>query len=81
VSWFQNLFNARQKIAARRKEYNEELLHSSMGSRTPKEFAAKAGSFYRAELGQEASNADPLPQSPTPVQTGDGTEKVCRILR
>jgi putative transposase len=79
-SWFQNLFDARRKIAAWRKEYNEERPHSSLGYQTPKEFAAQAGSFYRAELGQEASNAGPLPQTPIPAQTGDGPEKVCRIL-
>ena len=62
VSWFQNLFDARRKIAAWRIEYNEERPHSSLGYRTPKEFAAQAGSLYRAELGQEASNAGPLPR-------------------
>jgi putative transposase len=39
VSWFQNLFDARRKIAAWRKEYNEERPHSSLGYRTPKEYA------------------------------------------
>src|SRR5512146_1581966 len=39
VSWFQNLFDARRKIAAWRKEYNQERPHSSLGYRTPKEFA------------------------------------------
>ena len=39
LSWFQNLFDARRKIAAWRKEYNEERPHSSLGYRTPKEFA------------------------------------------
>jgi putative transposase len=40
VSWFENLFDARRKIAAWRKEYNEERPHSSLGYRTPTEFAA-----------------------------------------
>jgi len=40
VSWFENLFDARRKIAAWRKEYNEERPHSSLGYRTPAEFAA-----------------------------------------
>ena len=39
-SWFGNLFGARRKIAAWRKEYNEERPHSSLGYRTPAEFAA-----------------------------------------
>ena len=40
ASWFQNLFDARRKIAAWRKEYNEERPHSSLGYRTPAAFAA-----------------------------------------
>jgi putative transposase len=43
VSWFQNLFDARCKIAAWRKEYNEERPHSSLGYRTPEEFAREVG--------------------------------------
>ena len=43
VSWFENLFAARRKIAAWRKEYNEERPHSSLGYRTPKEFATWMG--------------------------------------
>jgi putative transposase len=80
VSWFQNLFDARRKIAAWRKEYNEERPHSSLGYQTPSEFAAHAASFYKTELGQEASHAGPLPQTPIPAHSGDGTERVCRIL-
>src|SRR5579864_7597260 len=69
LSWFQNLFDARRKIAAWRTEYNEERPHSSLGYKTPKEFAAaQAANFYRAELGQEASNAGPLPQTPSPLK-------------
>lgn len=43
VSWFENLFEARRKITAWRKEYNEERPHSSLGYRTPKEFASEMG--------------------------------------
>ena len=43
ASWFANLFDARRKIAAWRKEYNEERPHSSLGYRTPAEFAREAG--------------------------------------
>src|SRR5271166_832244 len=53
VSWFQNLFDARRKIAAWRIEYNEERPHSSLGYKTPKEFAAaQAADFYIADEGQ-----------------------------
>jgi hypothetical protein len=49
LSWFQNLFDAWRKIAAWRIEYNKERPHSSLGYKTPKEFAAQAASFYTAE--------------------------------
>jgi putative transposase len=82
VSWFQNLFDARRKIAAWQIEYNEERPHSSLGYRTPKEFAAaQAADFYTAEREARDSNAIPCPsRSPIPAQTGEGTETVCRIL-
>lgn len=80
VSWFQNLFDARRKIAAWRKDYNEQRPHSSLGYRTPVEFAASAKKEFMDEAGQEVSIADPLPHTPIPAQTGDGSEPVCRIL-
>jgi putative transposase len=81
VSWFHNLFDARRKIAAWRNEYNEERPHSSLGYKTPKEFAAQAADFYTAERGARNSNAVPCPsRSPIPAQTGDGAEQICRIL-
>jgi hypothetical protein len=39
------MFEARRKIAAWKKEYNEERPHSSLGYRTPKEFAALVGNY------------------------------------
>ncbi len=82
VSWFQNLFDARRKIAAWRIEYNEERPHSSLGYRTPKEFAAaQAAGFYTAEREARDSNAVPCPsRSPIPAQTQDGAAESCRIL-
>src|SRR5882762_6333740 len=81
VSWFQNLFDARHKIAAWQIEYNEERPHSSLGYKTPKEFAALAASFYTAERGARDSNAVPCPsRSPIPAQTQDGAAESCRIL-
>ncbi len=41
ISWFGNLFEARQKIDAWQKEYNQQRPHSSLGYQTPAEFAAK----------------------------------------
>ena len=83
LSWFQNLFDARRKIAAWRKEYNEERPHSSLGYRTPNEFAAmQAAGFYTDEREARDSNAVPCPsRSPIPAQTGDGATESCRILR
>lgn len=65
VSWFQNLFDARRKITAWRKEYNEERPHSSLGYLTPKEFstsmrAAESGS---ALLAAPSSAANPEAQT------------------
>lgn len=39
ANWFRNLADARAKIAAWRNEYNGERPHSSLGYRTPNEFA------------------------------------------
>jgi putative transposase len=43
VNWFGNVFDSRRKIAAWKKEYNEERPHSSLGYRTPAEFAREMG--------------------------------------
>jgi len=82
VSWFQNLFDARRKIAVWRKEYNEERPHSSLGYKTPKEFAAaQAADLYTAEREARDSNAIPCPsRSPIPAQPGQGVTETCRIL-
>src|SRR5579864_9121436 len=61
LSWFQNLFDARRKIAAWRKEYNEERPHSSLGYRTPKEFAAAQAA---AEVGSALLAAPPSAANP-----------------
>ena len=39
ANWFRNLLDARAKIGAWREEYNGERPHSSLGYRTPNEFA------------------------------------------
>ena len=39
ASWFRNLADARGKISHWREEYNSERPHSSLGYRTPNEFA------------------------------------------
>ena len=82
LSWFQNLFDARAKIAAWRKEYNEERPHSSLGYKTPKEFSeAQAAGFYTAVREERDSNAVPFPsRSSIPAQPVQGVTGTCRIL-
>lgn len=41
ASWFGNLWEARAKIAAWQKKYNEERPHSSLGNLSPREFARR----------------------------------------
>ena len=41
-SWFVNLVEARERIEAWRRDYNQERPHSSLGYRTPAQFAAQA---------------------------------------
>jgi putative transposase len=43
VNWFTNLFDARRKITSWQKEYNQQRPHSSLGYRTPAEFAQACG--------------------------------------
>jgi putative transposase len=82
VSWFQNLFDARRKIAAWQKEYNEERPHSSLGYRTPREFSAQAAAdFVITGVGQGTSNAGPLPHAPIPAERQDGVTFNFRIQK
>ena len=81
MSWFRNLFDARRQIAAWRKHYNQLRPHSSLGYRTPEEFAAlhRAAGLSSAGAGKGVSNADPFPHTPIPAQSG-GTNPSCRML-
>jgi putative transposase len=67
-NWFTDLADARAQIAHWRQDYNESRPHSSLQYRTPVEFAAlSAANFYNEGVGQEASNAGPLPHTPIPA--------------
>lgn len=67
VSWFQNLFDARRKIADWRVEYNEFRPHSSLGYRTPREFATL--------MGAAAAGMEP-PSSAAEAKTGAKSDVV-----
>jgi putative transposase len=62
ASWFQNLFDARRKIAAWRKEYNEQRPHSSLGYLTPAAFARQVGAL-RSPTAPYAPPLGPVPGS------------------
>ena len=66
-NWFTDLADAREKIAAWKQDYNRARPHSALGYRTPEEFALQAKNFLRAGVGQEDSNAGPLPHTPIPA--------------
>jgi putative transposase len=72
VNWFQNLFDAKRKIAEWRVEYNEERPHSSLGYLTPNEFAAREAMSYgkdacqkRASLENAEERVSHFPTAPT----------------
>jgi hypothetical protein len=46
--------------------YNEQRPHSSLGYRTPNEFAAEVRGFVNAGVGQEDSKRRPLAPHPHP---------------
>lgn len=63
VSWFENLWDARRKIAAWQKDYNEERPHSALSYQTPAEYArqllASSGSALRATPDEAALSQVP----------------------
>jgi putative transposase len=83
ASWFQNLLDARRKIAAWKIEYNEERPHSSLGYRTPKEFAAaQTVTSHTSVREARGSNAVPRPsRSPIPAQPEMEQNRVVVFLR
>jgi putative transposase len=76
VSWFRNLFEARQQIHNWRKEYNESRPHSSLGYRTPSEFAVLAQNATTAgntvlRWGKRLQMPAPCPTPPSPLLKAD----------
>jgi putative transposase len=68
VSWFTNLWDARLKITAWKKYYNEQRPHSSLAYRTPKEFAETVAASYGKDAGyarlENASGVSHFPTAP-----------------
>lgn len=58
VSWVQNLFDARRKIAEWRMEYNEERPHSSLGYLTPNEYVARATANHGKDVCQKTASLE-----------------------
>lgn len=81
---FHNLGDARQKIEAWRIEYNAERPHSSLGYRTPNEFAAELATQGRgkdARLAPGLENPLGFPLSHRPTTAGIYQPKTNAELR
>jgi putative transposase len=87
VSWFQNLFDAKRKIAVWRTEYNEERPHSSLGYLTPNEFAAREIASYgkdacpkTASLENAEERVSHFPTAPAAAAGSNEGQVSCRII-
>lgn len=74
VSWFRNLFDARRQIRRWQQDYNESRPHSSLGYRTPAEFAVLAQNASTAgntllRWGKRLQTPAPCPTPQSPLQT------------
>jgi putative transposase len=81
VSWFYNLFDARRKIAAWQRDYNEQRPHSSLGYRTPRGFAelaktASSAGLCSVDRGKGLQVPAPCPGPPSPLFTNSGSDEV-----
>lgn len=82
VSWFQNLFDARRKIEQWRVEYNEQRPDSSLGYRTPAEFAAVlAASTSSSLLIAPGSQSQGNPSGALARDLDSGSHSAMGILR
>ena len=82
ISWFQNLFDARRKIGEWRTDYNQQRPHSSLGYRTPCEFAAStASTSYGKDADcvrlENAVGVSHFPTAPATIEAG----RSCIITR
>jgi Integrase core domain len=72
VSWLTNLFDAPRKITDWKVEYNEQRSHSSLGYKTPVDFARAAltQSYGKGVRSAHFENADRVFNSPTAPAAG-----------
>jgi len=70
--WFRTMDEAREKIESWRIDYNRDRPHSSLGYRTPEQFAALSRAAGQRSAGVEkgTSNAGPFPHTPIPAAAG-----------
>ena len=66
VSWFRNLFEARRQAQAWRKDYNQVRPHSSLGYRTPEDFARQATAQGLSSAERRKEPQPPAPSSAPP---------------
>ena len=76
ANWFTTMADARQKIEAWREQYNNERPHSSLGYRTPHEFAATLPEreWSVAERGKGIQTPSPCLALPSPLSTEAGVQ-------
>ena len=72
VSWFRNLFDARRQAKAWRKDYNEVRPHSSLGYRTPRDFAGEASALDLSSAERRKEPQTPAPSSVPPSRLNPG---------
>lgn len=70
VSWFQNLFDARRKIAAWREDYNERRPHSALSYLTPAVFARQEAASSFALLDECVAGEGPCQGFPAATRLG-----------
>jgi putative transposase len=68
VSWFENLWDARRKIAAWQEEYNERRPHSSLGYQTPASYARQLAASAGSVPLRGTTPPDATPQPPDSQQ-------------
>ena len=76
ASWFANLWDARRKIAAWRKEYNEERPHSSLGYLAPAEFARRIAALRPPTAASEPQCGEQKEEELTGKEVPSGVSSV-----